>query len=1349
MALILLRARASIPVVVCGEAGCGKTSLIGYLAEVVGVKFCNLSLHAGIVESQILMFMSEGNELAGKGEVWLFFDEFNTCNHIGLLADLIAHRTLLGKPIHSNIRLFAACNPYRLRVVNDNVAGLAKRRVHQEQSQLVYQVDPLPDQILDYVWDFDVLKPEDERMYIKIMVENEISKVGVISDLLFESQMYIRKIEGPQSVSLRDVRRAIRLIIWFHKSLQDRLKLMEDEKKKRKSKHHYDGGYNINNYPPKDRYFFERCIVLSLGLCYQARLYDQGEREEYRKQMARIFGKHKVYLTAEDFKRYLKEEQNDWIRRMARPPATALTEALLENVLVMIVCIMTRTPAFIIGAPGSSKSLAIRLVSSNLRGTDSDDEYLRKLPQVAIIPHQGSSLSTSDGILKVFRKAENIQKSKSDNLNLQAVVLLDGVGLAETSPFNPLKVLHALLEPSYPKDGPEVSIIGISNRRLDNSKSSRALLVQRPQLSEKDLVEIAFSFLLKGERGPSFDMNRRNIQNLAKAYANYQKNQKYPNFHGLRDYYALVKSLSRGKLTMDSIQLALARNFGGTDQMKVICEDYFGNVLKESGGLFGYSYDRIPVEKLIDGNLQEKDARHLMIIGKSDSIVNILTYHLRSLDMDPMVLCGSQFPDDAEGDYSHGVLSRVMMCVEAGKPLILTDLDIIYDSLYDLWDQNYITQGSKHDPKYYTRVALEAYANPMCYVHPNFRCILVFDEKLVYDADPHLLNRFEKQRLTMNDTLTEEHSLLCLQLEKWVKSISTITRMEGISTTGGFTEADLFIGYDKDETLQSLVIDECKKNLTRDDEEILERCKERLIKIASSDGLVRATYSALATEPDEVMKWRTSYFNHGGHDHIAAYFEPLLAKSLYNEGYQLIIHTFSNINTDVKGCLKGLLKCQVDKLSTFKAEAQLQNRVKYFWFESDDELLLLQCDLSTTRAGSIRFAKFTIEQLRNEYFARRQRNEYVNTPAKHACIILHHHRDQINTSFFNFTCGWEQVTIETLVPQEKHLSALIEGDLSEVINSTYPFEEILQQELLWCLLCIKYPNSSQSIEHVRRLIEEIPNKKAFVNILKMRIMQWIDENTKPNWQLRVASDKSAIYLHSSFAGALLAYIRVLVRKPIAQLLYALEKHCALLTFFNITDDLKEDEELIEFWKDMYLNKKIIDIEAIKEPGPDNYAIASGLHDLHFPFSYYFMNQINSFKKRHVDDIAELEEDGHNVNENGELNENVAEAYYDKFEDKIFSALPALRSAPLRRFSELYFRDFVTVIASNHGGDKVTGILKSLLSRLMGEDKILNPIRLHVYWWTKSNAVLAQMQLASLCPTIMENLDGHDEYEKNV
>ncbi|CAH1770931.1 11305_t:CDS:2, partial [Entrophospora sp. SA101] len=161
---------------------------------------------------------------------------------------------------------------------------------------------------------------------------------------------------------------------------------------------------------------------------------------------------------------------------MICPPNTAFNEALLENVLVMIVCMLTKIPVFIIGSPGSSKSLAVRLVSQNLRGADSNDPYFKKLPQVYLIPHQGSTSSTSEGILKVFEKANKYQDTSRKEFPVISVVLLDEVGLAETSPFNPLKVLHSELEPSYPADGPKVSVIGISNWRLDNSKSSRALL---------------------------------------------------------------------------------------------------------------------------------------------------------------------------------------------------------------------------------------------------------------------------------------------------------------------------------------------------------------------------------------------------------------------------------------------------------------------------------------------------------------------------------------------------------------------------------------------------------------------------------------------------------------------------------------------------------------------------------------------------------------------------------------------------------------------------------------------------------------------------------------------------------
>ena len=114
------------------------------------------------------------------------------------------------------------------------------------------------------------------------------------------------------------------------------------------------------------------------------------------------------------------------------------------------------------------------------------------------------------------------------------------------------------------------------------------------------------------------------------------------------------------EMTPENIQMALARNFGGTEDNVKSCNKYFGDVLKTFNNHNPWFYEPIPIEKLIDSNLEERDTRHLMVIGKSDSIVDLLTYQLRRKNLDPVVILGSQFPDD-QGDYSYSVLNRIMV----------------------------------------------------------------------------------------------------------------------------------------------------------------------------------------------------------------------------------------------------------------------------------------------------------------------------------------------------------------------------------------------------------------------------------------------------------------------------------------------------------------------------------------------------------------------------------------------------------------------------------------------------------------------------------------------------------------
>ena len=58
-----------------------------------------------------------------------------------------------------------------------------------------------------------------------------------------------------------------------------------------------------------------------------------------------------------------------------------------------------------------------------------------------------------------------------------------------------------------------------------------------------------------------------------------------------------------------------------------------------------------------------------------------------------------------------------------------------------------------------------------------------------------------------------------------------------------FKPSDLFIVFDENETLRSLVIDVTKSFPEAEEDEVLFKCKEKLINIATTDGLIRAEKS--------------------------------------------------------------------------------------------------------------------------------------------------------------------------------------------------------------------------------------------------------------------------------------------------------------------------------------------------------------------------------------------------------------------------------------------------------------------------------------------------------------------------
>ena len=67
---------------------------------------------------------------------------------------------------------------------------------------------------------------------------------------------------------------------------------------------------------------------------------------------------------------------------MKLPPNIARNTALRENVFMMVVCIELKIPLFLVGKPGSSKSLAKSIVADSMQGAASSSLLFQRFKQV-------------------------------------------------------------------------------------------------------------------------------------------------------------------------------------------------------------------------------------------------------------------------------------------------------------------------------------------------------------------------------------------------------------------------------------------------------------------------------------------------------------------------------------------------------------------------------------------------------------------------------------------------------------------------------------------------------------------------------------------------------------------------------------------------------------------------------------------------------------------------------------------------------------------------------------------------------------------------------------------------------
>ncbi|XP_058845777.1 E3 ubiquitin-protein ligase rnf213-beta isoform X2 [Acipenser ruthenus] len=810
MLAIHMRFRCEIPVIIMGETGCGKTRLVRFLCDLQrGNKEAKnmmlVKVHGGTTAEMIYKKVKEAEELAENNrrhhrlDTILFFDEANTTESIFAIKEVLCDRTVRGQPLKANtgLKIIAACNPYRKHsremIRQLELAGLGYRVKAGDTGdrlgkvplrQLVYRVQPLPPSMVPLIWDFGQLSNSAELSYTKQIVQRQVMEhrlprncADTVSSVLAGSQQFMRSRKNECSfVSLRDVERSMRVLVWFY-------------------------NHRVMVFPKsvveEDVAF--KCLALAVGVCYYPSLVS---KMEYLQFICRYFPK--PLNSAEAIKEVISTCQDVFLQNIKTRETVAKNTALKENVFLMVVCIELRIPLFLVGKPGSSKSLAKTVVADAMQGRASHCQLFKQLKQVHMVSFQCSPHSSPEGIIGIFRQCARFQQSKSME-EYVSVVVLDEIGLAEDSPQMPLKTLHPLLEDGcIDNDSPDphmkVGFVGISNWALDPAKMNRGIFVSRWDPSEKELIKTAKGICSSDQ---TVQMKIKHLfPTLAKAFLGICRAEQTGQFFGLRDYYSLVKMIfasareSQAEPSEDQLAEAILRNFSGGREGFDPLQSF--NELFQSPEAVTRPGTLSMVERNLDQNKQEA-SRYLLLLTTNNAALHILQQRVfgSRKHQAPEIVFGSGFPRDQEYAQVCRNVNRVKTCMETGRTVVLLNLQNLYESLYDALNQYYVYLGGQQ----YVDLGLGTH-RVKCRVHQGFRLVVVEDQNKVYTQFPvPLINRLEKHHLDMSAVLTPQQQRMLQRLTKWVQEFTQVAKGDNAK----FGPTDAFIGFHADACASALL----------------------------------------------------------------------------------------------------------------------------------------------------------------------------------------------------------------------------------------------------------------------------------------------------------------------------------------------------------------------------------------------------------------------------------------------------------------------------------------------------------------------------------------------------------------
>lgn len=517
--VIVSRIHLAQPVLLSGETGCGKTSLVSFIRDGLSLQWNEqghelntriadaLNFHGTVCQNEFDQYMKKIKISTQKTVA--FCDEVNTSNDSALIEHAILNWQQSVKPI---ISFIGAVNLFGTLDTSDSVTSKLARvgmpqlikeqkkrytmkgsneqkmcrdmssfryHVHKlERSSEQIQVDCNPRCLTD---NEEPLYPDEEKRIVESMIINSFrdkfpAESGQISeavrwlvDMVHKCVSFIRKIMDERAViSYRDIERVIALSHYLFSAVKDKDVVR----------------CACTSFAITIVVLFclrlpaKQILVPSGSHILRVLEKDPGHeasfsaREALLERLPSFRGFENLMATFDRFAFWY-----NW--PVVTSPKIWLFKSTIYHLTVMRLCVECKLACAIIGMPGTSKSFAVDLLEAG-----------GMIKGLRLFKYMSSRSASADGIKSEYYDAGYLIARSGNKDCLTPVLFIDEMGLGNINPNKPFKFLHSILDMGIEMndDGYHVMIptIGVSNYALDFANMNRMVLVftELPSIAE-------------------------------------------------------------------------------------------------------------------------------------------------------------------------------------------------------------------------------------------------------------------------------------------------------------------------------------------------------------------------------------------------------------------------------------------------------------------------------------------------------------------------------------------------------------------------------------------------------------------------------------------------------------------------------------------------------------------------------------------------------------------------------------------------------------------------------------------------------------------------------------------------